>query len=143
MEGYASFSDDEDDDEEKFNDEIHVGSLISWYGKLSMDSEMDAKTRTGKILSIWGSGNSTSITASFSGEKRTLTSQSHIRLVSIANADGQLTPLSSEESSKKAGVISQFTGLVQGADMTSLLAINERLSNGFKRKIFELAKEYE
>ena len=42
MEGYASLTDD--DDEEKFHDEIYVGSLISWYGKLGMESEMHAKT---------------------------------------------------------------------------------------------------
>ena len=132
MGGYNSWSDD-DSEEETYPDEIHVGSLISWYGKLDMESEMDAKARVGKILGISGGGESASITVSFDGERKTLTSQNHISLLSVADVDGLLTPLSSEESSKKTGVISQFTGLVQGADMASLIAINKRMSDGFKR----------
>ena len=132
MGGYASWS-ESDSEEEKFVDKIHVGSIISWYGKLNMENEMDVTTRVGTILSISGSDESASITVSFDGERKTLTSQNHIRLVSVADADGLLTPLGSEESSKKAGVISQFTGLVQGADMTKLIAINNRMSAGFKK----------
>ena len=132
MEGYASPSESEDE-AEIFEDEIHVGSQISWYGKLSFDHEMDATAHSGTILTISGSGNSAAITVRFGREKRSLTSQNTIRLLSVANAAGEVTELTREESNKRTGALCQFSGLVEGIDNQALNEINNSTVNCFKK----------